>query len=116
MAYLSAARMNPRTMSPADGSRTVIVTDSNPREEDEEASGPGLGGRDEEGRVDGVLHLRGGRRTRPNVRWTEDTVNNEGMGKKSSKSEFYLDASLIFGMQFSSRLLRLRLPWMRHIC
>ena len=38
------------------------------------------------GNTVGVLHLRGGRRRGPRVAWTEDVVDNEGMGKKKSKS------------------------------
>jgi hypothetical protein len=45
----------------------------------------------------GVLHLQGARdpnaqpRTRrQHVEWTEDTVDNEGAGKKKSKSAFIL--------------------------
>lgn len=74
-------------MVPADGSRTIIMTDSNPREigESDDDTGGRRGGSGE--RVDGVLHLRGAMSTRPSVRWTEATVDNEGMGKKKSKSE-----------------------------
>ena len=35
----------------------------------------------------GVLRLRGGPIRRQRVMWTEETVDNEGMGKKKSKSE-----------------------------
>lgn len=34
----------------------------------------------------GVLRLRGGPVRRQKVVWTEETVDNEGMGKKNSKS------------------------------
>ena len=43
--------------------------------------------RDEDEHVVGVLRLRGARRTSQRVAWTEDVVDNEGMGKKKSKSE-----------------------------
>lgn len=75
-------------MAPSDGSRTIIVSDSNPREEgDGGASGTDCTDARGRDRVDGVLMLRGGRRTRPRVAWSEDVVDNEGMGKKKSKSE-----------------------------
>jgi protein phosphatase 1 regulatory subunit 11 len=34
----------------------------------------------------GTLHLRGGLRNRPHVAWGEDVVDNEGLGRKKSKS------------------------------
>ncbi len=34
----------------------------------------------------GTLHLRGGPRDRPHVVWNDDVVDNEGLGKKKSKS------------------------------
>ena len=34
----------------------------------------------------GTLHLRGGPRDRPRVVWDEDVVDNEGLGRKKSKS------------------------------
>lgn len=36
-----------------------------------------------------VLHLRAGPSTERRVVWTEETVDNEGLGKKKSKSESY---------------------------
>jgi len=36
----------------------------------------------------GVLKLRGGPSRRQKVVWSEETVDNEGMGKKKSKSTF----------------------------
>jgi len=35
----------------------------------------------------GVLRLRGAPSRRPKVQFTEETIDNEGMGKKKSKSE-----------------------------
>lgn len=35
----------------------------------------------------GTLRLRGGPLRRPKVTWTDETVDNEGLGKKKSKSE-----------------------------
>ncbi|ORY32821.1 phosphatase inhibitor-domain-containing protein [Naematelia encephala] len=40
---------------------------------------------DDQGRTVGVLRLRGGPARRQRVVWAEDTVDNEGMGKKKSK-------------------------------
>ena len=75
-------------MAPPDGSRTIVVTDSNPREEgDDDVYNSDRANERDSRRVDGVLMLRGGRRTRPRVAWSEDVVDNEGMGKKKSKSE-----------------------------
>lgn len=34
----------------------------------------------------GTLRLRGGPRSRPRVVWGEDVVDNEGLGRKKSKS------------------------------
>lgn len=36
----------------------------------------------------GTLHLRGGLRDRPHVAWGEDVVDNEGLGRKKSKSTY----------------------------
>ncbi|EKM58569.1 uncharacterized protein PHACADRAFT_253015 [Phanerochaete carnosa HHB-10118-sp] len=69
------------TSAPSDGSRTITIQDSQPREEEGANSG-------DEPEV-GTLRLRGGprerRRSRPSVIWREDVVDNEHMGKKSSK-------------------------------
>lgn len=35
----------------------------------------------------GTLHLRGGPRDRPRVAWDEGVVDNEGLGRKKSKSK-----------------------------
>ncbi|KAK7682492.1 hypothetical protein QCA50_014292 [Cerrena zonata] len=72
-----ARRGGPSNSAPADGSRTITLRDSQPNEEDD-------GSRS--GEEVGRLHLRGARRrTGPRVVWSEDVVDNEGMGKKSSK-------------------------------
>ena len=70
------------TSSPSDGSRTQVIHDSQPRE-DEDSSNPS---HDQGDTPRGVLRLRGGPRSRPGVVWREDVVDNENMGKKSSKS------------------------------
>lgn len=79
------SRLAPRqsTSTPSDGSRTITIQDAQPREDDSLPSG-------EEAEV-GTLRLRGGprerRRIRPSVIWREDVVDNEHMGRKSSKSK-----------------------------
>jgi protein phosphatase 1 regulatory subunit 11 len=81
MAYLATQR-RPGTSTPGDGSRTVTITDAAPREDDGAPSGSAS-----EPAPVGALHLRGGnRRTRQRVAWDEDVVDNEGCGRKSSKS------------------------------
>lgn len=70
------------TSSPSDGSRTQVIHDSQPRE-DESPSNPS---HDQGDTSHGVLRLRGGPRSGPAVVWREDVVDNENMGKKSSKS------------------------------
>jgi len=78
---MSMLASGPSTSTPSDGSRTITIQDSQPREEDSPNSG-------DEAEV-GALRLRGGprerRRNRPSVVWREDVVDNEHMGKKSSK-------------------------------
>ncbi|KAL5525569.1 hypothetical protein ACEPAG_6905 [Sanghuangporus baumii] len=67
----------PSTMVPSDGSRTIVLRDSQPREEEEEPTV-------------GVLQLHATSRPRTQgrpsrVTWTEDVVDNEHMGKKKTK-------------------------------
>jgi protein phosphatase 1 regulatory subunit 11 len=70
------------TSAPVDGSRTITLLDSQPRPED--AVGPSS-----DGLVVGALRLRGeSRRPRQRVAWDEDVVDNEGCGKKKSKSAY----------------------------
>lgn len=82
----------PSASVPTDGSRTITLRDSQPIEDDSVPSG-------DEGAV-GTLHLRGAQRTRPRHRprvvWRDDVVDNEHLGKKSSKSEWRLHALVIF--------------------
>ena len=77
---MSFVPQRPSASAPSDGSRTITLRDSQPREEDSLPSGD-----DEEV---GTLHLRGGPRNRhrPSVVWRDDVVDNEGAGRKSSKS------------------------------
>ncbi|CAE7079855.1 unnamed protein product [Rhizoctonia solani] len=75
MASTSAARL-PATSAPGDGSRTILIADSQPIEENSNPnSGPS----------NGILKLRGGPRSRPRVMWDADVIDNEGCGKKKSK-------------------------------
>ncbi|CAE6457026.1 unnamed protein product [Rhizoctonia solani] len=75
MASTSAAR-RPATSAPGDGSRTILVTDSQPIPENNNPNGEPS---------NGILKLRGGPRSRPRVMWDADVVDNEGCGKKKSK-------------------------------
>ena len=82
MSNLTAVANGPSTSSPSDGSRTQIIHDSQPRA-DEGSSDPS---HDQGDAPRGVLRLRGGPKSKPAVVWREDVVDNENMGKKSSKS------------------------------
>ncbi|OCH89686.1 hypothetical protein OBBRIDRAFT_778155 [Obba rivulosa] len=82
MAFV-ATRQRPMASAPSDGSRTITVRDSQPREDDSSAPSAGSGG---DAIVSGTLRLRGvPPRSRQRVVWREDVVDNEGAGKKSSK-------------------------------
>lgn len=78
----TATRMRPSTAAPSDGSRTLTMTGNPAREEGsgsmDESTGPA--------RPIGVLRLRA-KRSGNRVAWGEDVVDNEGAGKKKSKSE-----------------------------
>ena len=86
----SATQHRPNTSTPGDGSRTITILDSNPREDssgEDHPSGPSSVA---------LLRLRGGpRRTRQRVAWDEDVVDNEGAGKKKSKSLFAISQKYI---------------------
>ncbi|EMD31466.1 hypothetical protein CERSUDRAFT_119686 [Gelatoporia subvermispora B] len=77
----AATRQRPMTSAPSDGSRTITLRDSQPRED---GSAPDAGSGSDT-IVSGTLRLRGAPRNRPRVVWREDVVDNEGAGKKSSK-------------------------------
>lgn len=73
----TAFRGEPSTSAPSDGSRTITLRDSQPHEEGDDHAG---------GEDAGSLHLiGGGERSRPRVVWSDDVVDNEGTGRKSSK-------------------------------
>jgi len=65
---------------PESGSRTLTETATPARRANEEANNG------EPSEPVGVLKLRGGPSRRQRVVWSEGTVDNEGMGKKKSKS------------------------------
>jgi hypothetical protein len=79
----TATRNGPSTSAPGDGSRTLTITNNPTREEngDEQGDDP------EGGQIIGTLRLRTARLTGPRVAWDEDVVDNEGFGKKKSKSK-----------------------------
>ncbi|KAJ7684588.1 phosphatase inhibitor-domain-containing protein [Mycena polygramma] len=81
MASHLATQRRPGTSAPGDGSRTMTITHAAPHEYDNE------NGNGEEPAPVGALHLTGARRPRQRqrVQWTEDVVDNEGCGRKSSK-------------------------------
>ncbi|PIL35321.1 hypothetical protein GSI_02046 [Ganoderma sinense ZZ0214-1] len=71
------------TSTPSDGSRTITLREDQPREDDSSDS-----------QSMGTLRLRGAVRRRQRVVWREDVVDNEGAGKKKSKSESPLPSLL----------------------
>ena len=73
----------PNTSAPSDGSRTITLRDDQPREDDNSDT-----------QSIGTLRLRGAARHRQRVVWREDVVDNEGAGKKKSKSESALLRSI----------------------
>lgn len=80
--------MPPRQQTqPESGSRTLTQTAATARDagQNENNGGPS--------EPVGVLKLRGGPSRRQRVVWSEGTVDNEGMGKKKSKSRFCLTSS-----------------------
>ena len=82
----TATRNGPSTSAPGDGSRTLTITNNPTREEngDEQGDVP------EGGQIVGTLRLRTTRLTGPRVAWDEDVIDNEGFGKKKSKSKVHL--------------------------
>lgn len=77
----TATRGRPSTASPADGSRTLTITNDPTREEGEDNNPGGV-------QSVGTLKLRGGKKEKSTQRvaWNEDVVDNEFFGKKKSKS------------------------------
>ncbi|KAG8213497.1 hypothetical protein J3R82DRAFT_12036 [Butyriboletus roseoflavus] len=85
---ITATQRSPHTSAPTDGSRTITLQDAQSRSEDDAAAGGGAGpSTGEPNTTVGVLKLRGTqRRTRQRVAWGADVVDNEGCGRKKSKS------------------------------
>lgn len=84
-----ALRLRPReSNNPPSGSQTITSSPTTD-EQDQEGSGSASGsGRERENGTEiGVLRLRGGPVRRQRVVWAEEVIDNEGMGRKSSKSE-----------------------------
>ena len=87
LVMVTATQRRPRTSAPTDGSRTITLRDAQPRPEDDAAAGGGAGPSGEPNTTVGVLKLRGAQqRGRQRVSWGADVVDNEGCGKKKSKS------------------------------
>ncbi|KAF5333874.1 hypothetical protein D9757_015531 [Collybiopsis confluens] len=82
MSYHTSLR-RPNTSAPSDGSRTITITPTPADENEDPANGPN-------GSSPSTLRLRATpRKPRQRVVWREDVVDNEGAGKKSSKSTLY---------------------------
>lgn len=96
MPYL-ATQNRPGLSSPGDGSRTITITSTPPAESDVDPKP------DE---PVGTLKLRGGPRKKPRQRvvWDEDVIDNEGCGKKKSKSTLTLLTLCEFGSHWHSLL------------
>jgi protein phosphatase 1 regulatory subunit 11 len=94
----TATRNGPSTSAPGDGSRTLTITNNPTREENH---GDEQGDEPEGGQIIGTLHLRPTRLTGPRVAWDEDVIDNEGFGKKKSKSRnLYFHLSQNFSIEF----------------
>jgi protein phosphatase 1 regulatory subunit 11 len=97
-------RLRPAQRPATDGSRTITIHDSAPRED--HPADPDIPEGTEEGNEDDlnhaeqpvlVLNLQGGgndvrrkKKAGQRVVWKEDVIDNEGAGKKKSKSPFHL--------------------------
>jgi len=83
-----ATRRRPgQTAAGTYASRTLTIHET-PTPEGEGDDGSGAGGQaGQNGREQSVLRLRGGNLDSRRVVWTDETVDNEGMGRKKSKSE-----------------------------
>lgn len=69
-----------RLAGPSSGSQTITVDQADVSREGQADSAADVG-------PVGVLHLRATAGTSRHVVWSEETIDNEGMGKKKSKSE-----------------------------
>ena len=75
----------PSTAMSREGSRTALVV-QNPAEQRDASALPDLSGA--LAPPAGTLRLRGGQRNGPRVAWDEAVVDNEGLGRKKSKSTY----------------------------
>ena len=83
----TATRNGPSTSAPGDSSRTLTITNNPTREENDDEQGDE---QPEGGQIIGTLRLRPTRQTGPRVAWDEDVIDNEGFGKKKSKSKVFI--------------------------
>lgn len=84
----SMIQLRPSAPAPSDGSRTITIQNVQPRLEGEGGSSP-----TSSRPPIGALRLRGGpRRTRQRVAWDDGVVDNEGAGKKKSKSTYPIES------------------------
>lgn len=82
-AMYTARRNGPSTSAPGGGSRTLTITNNPTREENDDEQGD-----NPEGEIIGTLSLRVTPcRRGPRVAWDEDVIDNEGFGRKKSKSK-----------------------------
>lgn len=87
----SATQNRAFTSAPSDGSRTLTTHDVQPRSDDDLSDGPSSS----QSQPVGALRLRGGpRRIRQRVAWDDGVVDNEGAGKKKSKSTSILTSHI----------------------
>ncbi|THU97230.1 hypothetical protein K435DRAFT_663012 [Dendrothele bispora CBS 962.96] len=82
---MASTRRRPHTSAPGDGSRTITITNT-PADEQHGDDAPEESSGEPSTRVVGSLKLRASnKKTRQRVGWSDDVVDNEGCGKKSSK-------------------------------
>lgn len=75
-----AMRRRQQEFAPSDGSRTLTITNDSTQEDSDNTQLDS-----ERENIIGSLRLRGAHR-RTHVAWGEDVIDNEGCGKKKSKS------------------------------
>ena len=93
----TATRNGPSTSAPGDSSRTLTITNNPTREENGDERGDDSDG----GQLIGTLRLRTTRLTGPRVAWDENVIDNEGFGKKKSKSKcFYFHRKFLIQCVF----------------
>ena len=81
-----ATRARPSTRGAEHGSRTLTLNETRPEDADRGASSADEASTSNSN-IAGVLRLRGGPSVNaPRVQWDTEVIDNEGMGKKKSKS------------------------------